>query len=317
MSTGMDEEPANTHQNLQGTRGEQRLQAHLQDLQRLYAIDVAVGHPRVEWTCLKHMQHFKIWHEKFTPARHTAKAFRQVVDFVDSFYENRPFLHGKRVIFDSGCGLGMSTAHLAQKHPNMPIIGIDRSISRLSKHHTSEGGEQQDTGFYRKIASNAILVRADLGAFWMMALDTSDWIVHSHYILYPNPYPKSKHLQRRWHGHSVFPAVLVLGGDLIVRSNWEVYCNEMATAMNAIVHGASRTCHLPEALEQLGQSEYDDVGFKKQKVQVKRICPDPAMTHFEQKYVDAGVLLYELSVPLGQRSLQDRFRFLQKSFNIE
>ena len=34
-----------------------------------------------------------------------------------------------------------------------------------------------------------------------------------HYLLYPNPWPKAKHLQRRVHGHGSFPLLLQLGAS--------------------------------------------------------------------------------------------------------
>jgi len=52
-----------------------------------------------------------------------------------------------------------------------------------------------------------------------------------HYILYPNPWPKIGQLARRWQGHAVFPAIVALGGVLECRSNWDVYVEEFALAV--------------------------------------------------------------------------------------
>ncbi|HSH49642.1 MAG TPA: SAM-dependent methyltransferase, partial [Halomonas sp.] len=49
--------------------------------------------------------------------------------------------------------------------------------------------------------------------------------------LYPNPYPKPRHLKMRWQGHPVFPAILALGGRLELRSNWRIYVEEFALAL--------------------------------------------------------------------------------------
>ena len=89
-------------------------------------------------------------------------------------------------------------------------------FSRLSRQH----GDLPD---------NTLLVRADLVDFWRLALNAG-WRPRRHYLLYPNPYPKTAHLKLRWHGHPVFPALLALGGRLELRSNWRLYLQEFALA---------------------------------------------------------------------------------------
>ena len=37
----------------------------------------------------------------------------------------------KKIIFDSGCGIGTSTRKLSNKYPDCFIIGIDKSESRI------------------------------------------------------------------------------------------------------------------------------------------------------------------------------------------
>ena len=81
------------------------------------------------------------------------------------------------------------------------------------------------------IAENVKLVRADLVDFWSLVYTDATWNIHSNYLLYPNPYPKSQHFKRRWHGHPVFPTLLGLGGNLILRSNWNIYCEEFLDAV--------------------------------------------------------------------------------------
>jgi tRNA G46 methylase TrmB len=51
------------------------------------------------------------------------------------------------------------------------------------------------------------------------------------FLLYPNPWPKSEHLLRRWHAHPVLPAILALGGEIELRSNWRTYADEFAEAL--------------------------------------------------------------------------------------
>jgi len=68
-----------------------------------------------------------------------------------------------------------------------------------------------------------------LNDFYRLVKDAA-WPVSKHYILYPNPWPKSKHLQRRWHGSAVFPQMTSIGKQLILRSNWLLYLEEFKQA---------------------------------------------------------------------------------------
>lgn len=146
-------------------------------------------------------------------AAHTQSAFDEVNARVQAF--NGP------IILDSCCGVGESTANLAKRHPDALVIGIDKSAHRLDKHDVEY--KQTEQGQY-------ILVQADLNDFWRLALE-ADWQPTHHYLLYPNPWPKAKHIQRRWHGSAVFPFIVKLGGKLELRSNWDIYVREFARAL--------------------------------------------------------------------------------------
>lgn len=60
-------------------------------------------------------------------------------------------------------------------------------------------------------SGNVLLMRAELVSFWMLMLDNvkaGKWAVKTHQLLYPNPYPKPRHIKARWHGHACFPFML-------------------------------------------------------------------------------------------------------------
>jgi tRNA (guanine-N7-)-methyltransferase len=103
----------------------------------------------------------------------------------------------------------MSTFLLSQQYKGIPVLGIDRSENRLERNLKINHVHMK--GDLAAPYDNVKLVRADLVDFWTLALRDSNWVVSDHYILYPNPYPKGKHLVRRWHGHPVFPVLLGLG----------------------------------------------------------------------------------------------------------
>lgn len=151
-------------------------------------------------------------------AEFNRRAFEPVAERVQS--ERRP------LILDSGCGTGDSSRELARQHPDHLVVGVDRSADRLARH-------RDDT------PANCILVRADLIDFWRLA-DAAGWRPAHHYLLYPNPEPKARHLKRRFHAHPVFPTFVALGGRIESRSNWRIYLEEMAIAL--AFHG--RRTHL-------------------------------------------------------------------------
>ncbi|WP_106476099.1 tRNA (guanine(46)-N(7))-methyltransferase TrmB [Phytohalomonas tamaricis] len=190
-------------------------------------------------------------------ADHTQEAF----DYAEHWRKAR----GLPVIIDAGCGVGLSTRRLAERFPDHSVIGIDRSADRLSRDLSREYGDFPD---------NALLVRADLVDFWRLALDAG-WQPVRHYLLYPNPYPKAAQLKRRWQGHPVFPAIVALGGQLELRSNWSVYAEEFALAL-------TQAAKVRPTLENFSP----EGGY---------------LTPFERKYAESGQRLWRLTCELPHR----------------
>lgn len=164
-------------------------------------------HEKVEALVKRHLQHKS--QKPFN--QHTVDAFEQATQWLGDWQGP--------LILDSCCGVGESTAYIAAKHPEAKVIGVDKSAVRTDKH-----------GHYANEASNYCVVRADLNDFWRLA-HQSGWHLHKHFLLYPNPYPKSAHVQRRWHASAAFADILKLGGTLEVRSNWQIYIEEFALAL--------------------------------------------------------------------------------------
>jgi len=167
------------------------------------------------------------------------------------------------IILDSGCGTGASSKNLAFQNPNSLIIGIDKSAHRLSL------GGMCDAF---RLQNNLLLLKMDLVDFWRLAT-MHNWKLEKHYLLYPNPWPKTKALNKRWHGHPVFPYILQLGGKLELRTNWRLYAEEFHLAINHITPGIS--------------------------VLEKFTC-DKAISLFEQKYLKSGHSLYCCHSELNQ-----------------
>lgn len=180
------------------------------------------------------------------PAPHSRTAFAALKEVIDR--TDRP------LIVDSGCGTGRSTRLLAARYPEHLVIGIDKSLSRLSRENETA------------LPDNAFLLRADLTDLYAMMAAAGIEAEH-HFILYPNPWPKAAHLTRRWHASPVFPAMLALGGRIELRTNWEIYALEFAAALR--LHGRQAAmAPLPPRAEPL--------------------------TLFEKKYTDSGHALWQV-----------------------
>ena len=169
------------------------------------------------------------------------------------------------LILDSGCGTALSSVRLAEAQPGALVIGLDQSRARVSR-----------ASHRFRLPGNLLLLRAECADFWRLAR-ACGWSLDQHHLLYPNPWPKPAHLGRRWHGHPVFPDLLALGGWLDVRSNWRLYLEEMALA-----------------LERAGYRSTEPEPF----------TPEDPDTDFERKYHQSGHSLYRLSCDLGRNDTE-------------
>jgi tRNA G46 methylase TrmB len=167
-------------------------------------------HERLDAVVLKHLSHN--W-------------LRPIPNWVEQLADNCLQQHaGAPWILDSGCGTGLSSLHLARAFPDHWVLGVDQSAHRLNRVSTAQ-------------PDNLRYLRADVQDFWR-ALQVRQIRLARHYLLYPNPWPKSQHLMRRWHAHPVWPALLALGGVLELRSNWPLYVQEFGQAL-ALSTGAT------------------------------------------------------------------------------
>ncbi len=206
----------------------------------------AAPHPRLDEVVRRHLA--TPWRQPLHPP--SIEAFGALESLLDGDERNR-------LVLDSGCGTGASTRFLADRHPGDVVIGVDQSAARLASSGAANGPVR---------VGNRVLVRAELATFWRLALDAG-WPLRRHYLLYPNPWPKAAHLRRRWHGHPVFPAMLALGGRLVLRTNWKVYVDEFAQAVG-LVRGKSVT--------------------------VTRVDRPEGVSPFELKYAQSGHPLFEV-----------------------
>lgn len=133
------------------------------------------------------------------------------------------------IILDLGCGVGESSFHLALNYSDKLIIGIDKSISRL----------ERKSSFKLDNPENLLIVRGELLDLWYLFATNINFPkerVFKQYILYPNPWPKSKHIRRRWHANPVAPFLFSINSEIELRSNWKIYTSEFQKAADYFGH---------------------------------------------------------------------------------
>ena len=122
--------------------------------------------------------------------QHTQRAFEQFL----ARYQSQP----RPLILDSFCGTGMSTALLAEKHPDKWVVGIDQSAHRLAKHPHS-------------LAENCLLLRAEAEPFWQ-CLTEAGIPLYAHWLLcIPTLGPRPRNLSAGFMGMAPFPCWPVSG----------------------------------------------------------------------------------------------------------
>ena len=160
-------------------------------------------HPRLIEIVEKHKN--SVWHRPLSDS--ARRSFDQLEQRVGNW-------RGQRIL-DTGCGTGRGTLAWATKEPDALVIGVDKSSDRLDRIHPHP--------------ENVLLVRMNLEDFWPLAKEAG-WTFSRQLFLYPNPWPKPEQRLRRWAFHPVLPAAYSCGGVWEVRTNWEVYAQEMALA---------------------------------------------------------------------------------------
>jgi tRNA (guanine-N7-)-methyltransferase len=160
------------------------------------------------------------------------------------------------LVVDLGCGHGDSTLVLAERHVDACVLGVDQSAHRLARLAPDGFATHGRTTLMRAEAATLLRLLAADG----LRIDVL-------YLLYPNPWPKPEHLQRRWHGHPVLPRLLGNARRVVLRTNWRIYAEEFALAMPL-----------------LGRAGV-----------VERLAADAeVLTPFERKYRSSGHARYEL-----------------------
>jgi len=132
-----------------------------------YHIDECATHSKLEKIVRKHVNSRQRWKTNHISSQHTLEALDQAVVFVESFH-SRAGSGGEALplVIDSGCGTGRSSAILAKNLPNLPVIGLDRSLDRLSKNklygRDASSSRNSSNSGAGEAAGNLLLLRCDV-----------------------------------------------------------------------------------------------------------------------------------------------------------
>jgi len=293
-----------------------------------YTIDDNICQPTktetLEKAVHKACRSLDVYMEKKPVAAHTRRAFEVLVEMVGEEVS----IDYEGIVLDSGCGTGRSTKLLANNmHPRHLVIGVDRSLARLTKtkdNRKAEGDSDSDSEntkddsasssdretYCHRVSKNGYLVRAELVDFWRCCIKQG-WVcdddkkrenadsgsnlkVTHHYMLYPNPYPTKARLSSRWYAHPSFPLILKLGiPTMIIRSNWEGYLNEFAQAIdmaNDFYEDDNNQDGITGSPTNLALPYLSSA----KKGPAERIDKSIALTNFESKYDNVGESTFEL-----------------------
>lgn len=161
-----------------------------------------------------------------------------------------------------GAGQGLHAIRYGLAHPERKLLAIERTTEKFERFR---GRLQKHPNIH-----NVFPLHAD--AVSVIAHHVSDNSVDRFFLLYPNPYPKQKQRNLRWH-NSPFMGCLIsklkADGRLHLSTNLKWYADE---AIQTLVEQWSMKLALDS----------------------KVMDPHLAQTHFERKYLERGETCYRM-----------------------
>lgn len=173
-----------------------------------------------------------------------------------------PPLHPGAVDVEIGAGQGLHAIQYCLQNPERTLIAIERTQNKFS----SLKRRAENHPHIR----NLVPLRAD--AVSVVTHMLSDKSIERFFLLYPNPYPKQRQANQRWHRHPFITCLhqkLVNGGSLSLATNLEWYASE--------------------AVLWLGNS-----GLFRLLEQRRVFKGERPRTHFEKKYLERGETCFDL-----------------------
>ena len=163
---------------------------------------------------------------------------------------------------DLGCGKGRFLLARARRHPEIPILGIDRMLTRIRK---------IDNRARRMKLTNLRLLRIE-GAYAVSYLLPPE-SVSTYYIFFPDPWPKKRHHGNRMFSDLFLQALvrtLAPGGCLHVATDHRPYFEEIRGLLEGCSALTGIQPYIPDEEERTdferwyhGKTEIGRCSFKK------------------------------------------------------
>jgi tRNA G46 methylase TrmB len=161
-----------------------------------------------------------------------------------------------------GAGQGLHAIRYCQAHPDRRLIAVERTITKYN----------QFTSRYLAHARPENLIPLHADAVPVVTHLIGPASLDRVFLLYPNPYPKAKQANRRWHNSPFIEELkrkMKPGAQLCLATNLEWYAEEARAGFTATW------------------------GFQLSS-DVKLEAGAPARTHFEKKYLERGQTCFDL-----------------------
>lgn len=166
------------------------------------------------------------------------------------------------VDLEIGAGQGLHAIQYCLSHPDRRLIALERTQTKFAAFRSRQA---HHTGL-----ENLLALRSDAEAFVSHFLPANS--LERVFLLYPNPYPKAKHANLRWH-----------------RSPFMRFLHSRITSGGRLVLATNLLWYADEALDWL-----TDAGLF-HLVQKRELKPGtPPRTHFEKKYLERGETCFDL-----------------------
>ena len=180
-----------------------------------------------------------------------------------------PDLTGLALDLELGCGTGMFALNYATEHPQRHLIAIEQTVNKFARF---------EKAFQAQRPANLTPVHADAALWVDRYLQPAS--IERLFILYPNPYPKKRQRNLRWHYmpamHSILRS-LKPGAQLRFCTNLKWLVDEAAAQFSE--GWQLELCVLDEV----------------------RSTTRAPLTLFEKKYLERGELCFDLTLRVPHR----------------
>ncbi|MBE8163338.1 MAG: hypothetical protein HAW63_05060 [Bdellovibrionaceae bacterium] len=131
-----------------------------------------------------------------------------------------------------GCGVGLHALEYVQKRKPKKMIALERTKTKFNKflNRFNSHTKQQPS-----LKGDLLPVGEDAIPFILEFI--KEKTVNNYFLLHPNPYPKAKHLNKRWYAMpamSLLKETLKPGGCIHLATNQEYYYKEALDYMQNI-----------------------------------------------------------------------------------